>query len=232
MHQPLQLATAGPDGHLQRVQSQVGAQRPRGLPAHDEAAEGVDDEGHIDEPGPGRHVGEVRHPQLGRPGRREVPLHQVRGSGGGRIRRGGPPGLATADALKAQLTHQPFHGAAGHRDPLPVQLPPDLPGAVDPEVLGMHPGDLDLQLGIAGRTRRGGSAAGGVVGGRGDRQHLADRLDPEPVLVTVDVGDHLGGSAVELRPEENRRGLEDLIGPPKLAVLPLQRLQPLALVTG
>src|SRR5919197_1461901 len=32
-----------------------------------------------------------------------------------------------------------------------------------------------------------------VVGGRGDRQHLADRLDPEPVPVGVDVGDHLLG---------------------------------------
>lgn len=39
-----------PDGHLQRVQGQVGAQRPGGLPADDEAAEGVDDQGHIDEP--------------------------------------------------------------------------------------------------------------------------------------------------------------------------------------
>src|SRR5918995_5910857 len=29
-----------------------------------------------------------------------------------------------------------------------------------------------------------------VVGGRGDVQHLADRLDPEPPPVPVDVGDH------------------------------------------
>src|ERR687898_3271689 len=29
-----------------------------------------------------------------------------------------------------------------------------------------------------------------VVGGRGDLQHLADRLDPEPPPVPVDVGDH------------------------------------------
>jgi hypothetical protein len=39
-------------------------------------------------------------------------------------------------------------------------------------------------------------------------------------------------SAVELRPEESRRGLEDLIGPPQLPDLPLQRLQPLALIAG
>jgi hypothetical protein len=56
MHQPVQLGLARPDGHLQRGQGQVGPQRPRGLPAHQHAAEGVDDQGHVDEPGPGRHV--------------------------------------------------------------------------------------------------------------------------------------------------------------------------------
>jgi hypothetical protein len=39
-----------------------------------------------------------------------------------------------------------------------------------------------------------------------------------------------GGSAVELHPEESRRGREDLIGPPQLADLPLQDLQPRTLV--
>src|SRR5919198_3033757 len=32
-----------------------------------------------------------------------------------------------------------------------------------------------------------------LVGGRGDRQQRADRLDPDPVPVGVDVGDHLLG---------------------------------------
>jgi hypothetical protein len=50
MHQPLQLGLAAPDGHLERAQGQVGAQRPRGLPAHQEATERVDAERHIDKP--------------------------------------------------------------------------------------------------------------------------------------------------------------------------------------
>jgi hypothetical protein len=50
MHQPLQLGLPAPDGHLQRVQGQVGAQRAGGLPADQIAAEGVDDQGHIDKP--------------------------------------------------------------------------------------------------------------------------------------------------------------------------------------
>src|SRR5215207_2980645 len=57
----------------------------------------------------------------------------------------------------------------------------------------MDAGDLSLQLLVAQRPGRERPALGGVVAGRGDRQQLADRLDPKPVLVTVDVGDHLLG---------------------------------------
>jgi hypothetical protein len=39
----------------------------------------------------------------------------------------------------------------------------------------------------------------------------------------------VGGQAP---PRRNRRGLQDLIGPPQLPDLPLQRLQPLALIAG
>jgi hypothetical protein len=46
---------------------------------------------------------------------------------------------ATAHTLQVKLTHQPLDGAASHRDAFATQLPPDVPGAVDPEVLGMHP---------------------------------------------------------------------------------------------
>jgi hypothetical protein len=64
-------------------------------------------------------------------------------------------GLAAADAFQAQFAHEALDGAAGHRDPFTVQLPPDLAGAVDPEVLGMHPDDLGLQLLVAQRPGRG-----------------------------------------------------------------------------
>ena len=38
--------------------------------------------------------------------------------------------------------------------------------------------------------------------------------------------------AVELRPEETRRGLQDLVGPAELAVLPLELIRPGSLLTG
>jgi hypothetical protein len=118
MHQPLQLGLAAPDGHLQRVQRQTGPQRPRGLPTDEEPTERINDEGHIDKAGPGRHIGDIGDPQLVGSLRSKVTLYQIRGSGGGRIRHGGPAGLATHGATQPQLAQQALDGAAGHRDPL------------------------------------------------------------------------------------------------------------------
>ncbi len=39
--------------------------------------------------------------------------------------------LAPSDAAPVQSAHPAFHGAAGHRNVLPVQLPPDLVGPVN-----------------------------------------------------------------------------------------------------
>ncbi len=40
---------ASPNRHLERIERKIGTERPRGLPAHDEPGEGIDDEGHVDE---------------------------------------------------------------------------------------------------------------------------------------------------------------------------------------
>ena len=67
------------DGHLQGVEGEVAAQRRRDLPADDEAAEDVDDEGHVDEADVGLHVGEVRHPEAVGAIGDEVALDEVAG---------------------------------------------------------------------------------------------------------------------------------------------------------
>jgi hypothetical protein len=76
-----------------------------------------------------------------------------------------------------------------------LELPPDLAHAIDPEVLIEHAPNLDLQPGILPGARRqfGGIAPLGhmcVVGRGGDRQDLADRLDPMRPAIIVDERDH------------------------------------------
>ena len=84
-----------------------------------------------------------------------------------------------------------------------------------------------IEGGIGDRALRRRAGMVGVVGARGDlRAGLgedgADRLDPELILVRVDVRDQRVRWAVELRREESRRGLQDRVRPPQLTVLPLQ----------
>ena len=103
--------------------------------------------------------------------------------------------LLPADrAGDAEFAHEAFDGAAGHRGLLAVQVPPDLPGAVDAVVGLVGLIDQGLQFGVAEGAGRGcGLAfAVGVVGGGGDLavvvgEDPADRLDAaEAVLVLVD----------------------------------------------
>src|SRR6185503_7649655 len=106
-----------------------------------------------------------------------------------------PHGLAADRALQAKARHQPLDGAAGNHEAFSPQLPPDLPHAVDAEVLREDPLNLDLQFGVPSRTGR--TLAGvdplgdmRMVGRRGDRQHLAYRLDPIRFPMIVDERDH------------------------------------------
>ena len=168
---------------------------PRHPPADDAPGEGVDDEGDVDEAGPGRDVGEVRHPQDVRPRRLELPVDPIERTRGRRIADRGPHPLAAHDALQAHLPHQPRDRAAGDRDPLAAELPPDLAHAIDPEVLLEHAADFGLRVGIAPRPGRQLARIGaprhmGVIGRRGDRQNAADRLDPVDGAMIVDERDH------------------------------------------
>ena len=199
MHQAGQVAgafaAAGPDGLLQAVQDQRGRHRGGGAPAQDPAGEHAGHERHVDHPRPGRAVGEVGHPQLVRPGRGEMPVHQVSGPGRGRVRPGGPrrPGAA-GQAGDAHLAHQPLDGAPGHVMALRPQ----------PHLAGTQPGHVPLarplgsdrrdQLLITQLPPRRAPGDSLVERRRGDRaavlsQHPADRLDPELTAMLSDVVD-------------------------------------------
>ena len=104
-------------------------------------------------------------------------------------------GFAADDPLQTHLPHQSRHRATGNIEAFALELPPDLAHAIDPEVLIEHAPNLDLQRGILPGPRRqlGGIAPPGhmgVIGRAGDRQDLADRLDPMRPTMIVDEGDH------------------------------------------
>ena len=104
---------------------------------------GVDDERDVDEAPPSRHVGEVAYPEPVRRRRLELPVHLVAPAWLGWVGDGRPDPLAADDALQAHGTHQPLDCAARDLEAFPQQLAPDLPGAVDAEVLRVDAGDLD-----------------------------------------------------------------------------------------
>lgn len=95
-----------------------------------------------------------------------------------------------------QAIHQPRHRAAGDRETLLAHLPLNLVRSTDREVPGEDPENHWLERLILPCPRRlpcwiaplGPPFA--VGGGGGDRQDLADRLDPISALVIVDEGDH------------------------------------------
>src|SRR5665647_2663550 len=142
-------AAAVPQRHVQGVQRQVGLHGPRGPPPDDHPGEHVDRERDVDEPRPGRDVGEVDHPQLVRGGRCELASDQVSGPDSSRVGDGGADPAAAAHPDQAMGAHQPFDRAPGHRGPvdqhtLAAQLVVDLPGPVEPTAgRGMDPDDLD-----------------------------------------------------------------------------------------
>jgi hypothetical protein len=91
--------------------------------------------------------------------------------------------------------HRALDRAAGDVLAFAFQQPPDFPRAIELEVLLEHARDLRHQAGVAlgpcRQTRRIGPPGGmGAIGRWGDRQHLADRLDPMFPTVIVDERDH------------------------------------------
>ena len=169
--------------------------RPAGSPADDPPRVGVDDEGDIDEAGPGRDIRKVGQPQAVRRASVELPVHMIQRTEGCLVADRCPQRLATDRPPNAHVPHQPGDRTARDGEAFPPQLPPDFAHAIDAEVLLEHAPDLDLQIRVAADPvgQPGGiSAAGdmGMIGRRGDRQDPADRLDPVGLTMIVDEGDH------------------------------------------
>ena len=51
------------DGHVERLDDELGAEVTRYRPADNAAAPGIEHDRQVEKPGPGRNVGDVRHPE-------------------------------------------------------------------------------------------------------------------------------------------------------------------------
>ena len=89
-----------------------------------------------------RHT-EVRDPQLVGTIGLELPIDPIQWARRLVVADRGAHDLSPHDTPQSLTTHKSFDRAAGHRDTLPVQLPPDLIGAINLQV-GL-PDTLDLR---------------------------------------------------------------------------------------
>ncbi len=147
---------------------------------------------------PGRDVCEIGDPELIWLNGKELALDQIC-----RIFRlvsadSGSAFGAAHNPLQPERSHQPFDSTAGDGDAIPSELPPNLAGAVDLEVIVVHALDFTRNLSIALKARRyplrlSLSRFLFVVGRGGDRQLLADRLNPILDSALVDKRHHYFG---------------------------------------
>src|SRR5262247_1811380 len=194
MNHAFRIGTS-PQRLLKRIQDQIRMHRAGDTPADDAARIHIDDESHVDEPRPGRDVCEIGDPELIRPNGSEQALDQI-----SRIFRlvASDSGSAFATAhnpLQPERSHQSFDATAGDGDAIPSELPPNLAGTVDLEVIIIHAPDFTRNLSIASKARRfplrlSLSRFLFVVGRGGDRQLLADRLDPVLGAMLIDEQHH------------------------------------------
>ena len=196
VHQPHVLGWSSIVNSLfQGIEHEARMCRGADPPANDLPGIGINDESDIDEPLPGGDIGKVADPEHVRPGHPELPVHLVQRARCRSVRDRRLVRLAPDNALNAHTLHQPCHRASGDIEALAAQLPPDLPDAVDPPVLFEYPQDLGAQGRVSTcpiRQPRWFSPPRQmvIVGGRGDRQNLADRLDPVRIPMRVDERHH------------------------------------------
>src|SRR5690606_12225363 len=116
------LTVAVPQRDPQRGEDKVGAFVAGGVPADDALGEDIDDEGDVDEPGPGPAVGEVCDPAGVGCRCGEVTVDQVLGTMSVLGRDGGAHPLAASHAVHPQMPHQAVYGAERHAVALAAQV--------------------------------------------------------------------------------------------------------------
>jgi hypothetical protein len=120
----------------------------------------------------------------------ELPVDPIQRARCGFVADRRPQALAANNAVQPKGFHQPLNIASGRIETFPAQLPPYLPGAIDGKIFRKNALYFRREFTVALRPLRqpGRILPPGrtlMIGRRGDRQQLADRLDPEGSAMMV-----------------------------------------------
>jgi len=145
---------------------------------------GIDHKGDVDEARPGVDVGEIDYPQSVRPIHAKLPVDLVERAWRLGIADGRDRLLPSTNAGQPHCVHQSFDRALGDFNAFAPQLVPDLARAVEADAGLVNAPDLIAHVAIPARTggtlgRIGKTGCMFVIGGRGDCQFAADRLDTQ-----------------------------------------------------
>ncbi len=171
------------------------------MPAHDGARVAVDDEGDVGEARPGPDIREVRDPPLVRCRGGEVPIQQIRRTGGVPVRDRGAYPAATDPAPHAKHSHQPIHLPGRHDQPLIAQIRDHLQPPVHALGRACRGQQCIDDHSIRAIPRRRQTSLHGSVGSCGDLHVLRSQDDTDRLDRTT-----LGSLLVDESDDQRRRG--------------------------
>jgi hypothetical protein len=148
--------------HVQCIEHELGLQVVAHGPSDNAPREGIEHDGQIQEPGPGRNIGDISDPQPVRFVGMEVALNRIASGPNPFVPEGCAPGFAAADADNTGRSHQPFHPLAADRDALIDEFSVDARRTIRLSRCPMDRLDASRQLRIGNGTGRGRTRAPGV----------------------------------------------------------------------
>jgi hypothetical protein len=166
--------------HVQRGEHQIGCHAFADRPTHHTPAPHVQHDGQVDEACPGRHAGQVGHPQQVRRIGLELPLGEVRCRALLVVALGGHDiAAAAADTAQPGMMHRPGDALAADGRALLGQFRTDARHAVGGIGLGMALADAFAEHRIGQRSARGAAHLPVVEAAVRDTQHSAHRAHGE-----------------------------------------------------
>jgi hypothetical protein len=181
------VGTPVPDGHVEGVEDELGAEVVGHRPADHPTRVDIQDDGQIQPARPGRDVGDVSRPDTVGCGRSELAVDQVRSRRGPGVASGQAPPPAPVAADEPGGPHQPGHPLAAYlHTVVQPQLGMDPWGTIGGPAASMDRPDLLSELLVDDRSSRRWPALPGVEARARHTQHAAQPGDSVVCLLLLD----------------------------------------------